>query len=314
MAGSARRFPALRHGVYALITLSAWIAGATLGIIPPASQGTQAEKEHPQFILRAAHPKAPVGGNGPIFILAIGSDSRPRTPIDRGHSDVLQLIGVSQQKNKASILGFNRDYEVPIPGVGVDKINEAMSTGGPDLTVATVEALSGIHIDYYLITSFGGLKTMIDKVGGLTIEVPYPIYDPHSGAAIDPGFQHLDGTQTLAMARARHNVPGSVYGRTKNQQRILLATLRQLQEDYAADQGNLNTYIDAISDSTTSTVSMSDLSALADLALKVPNKNVKSVLLPGKSARIGHRTLAFLDRKGANRIFRDVRTDGLIGG
>jgi LCP family protein required for cell wall assembly len=311
MAGSARRFPALRHGLYALIALSTWIAGSAFGVLTPATQGAQ---EYPQIILRAAHPGAPVGGSGPIFILAIGSDARPGTPITRGHSDVLQLIGVSQSKKKASVLGFNRDYEVPIPGIGVDKINEAMSTGGPDLTIQTVEALSGIRIDYYLITSFGGVKTMIDKIGGLTVDVPYPIYDPHSGAAIDPGFQHLDGTQALAMARARHNVPGSVYGRTKNQQRILLAALKQLQEDYAADSGSLNTYMNALTDGTTSSVSMSDLSGLADLALDISNSQVKAVLLPGKSARIGHRTLAFLDRKAANRIFRDVRPDGFIGG
>jgi LCP family protein required for cell wall assembly len=311
MAGSARSFPVLRHGIYALVALSTWVAGSALGVLQPATQA--AAPHYPQIILRAAHPGVPVGGSGPIFILAIGSDARPGTPVTRGHSDVLQLIGVNQQEHKASVLGFNRDYEVPIPGIGVDKINEAMSSGGPDLTVQTVEALSGIHIDYYLITSFGGVKSMIDKIGGLTIDVPYPIYDPHSGAAIDPGFQHLDGTQTLAMARARHNVPGSVFGRTKNQQRILLAVLKQLQTEVAGDSGRLNVYISALTDSTTSTVSMSDLSALADLALKIPNDHVKAIILPGKSARIGQRTLTFLDRKAANRIFRDVRPDGLIG-
>jgi LCP family protein required for cell wall assembly len=311
MAGSTRTFPVLRHGIYALVALSTWVAGSALGVVSPATQA--AAPQYPQIILRAAHPEDPVGGSGPIFILAIGSDARPGTPVTRGHSDVLQLIGVNAAKHAASVLGFNRDYEVPIPGIGVDKINEAMSSGGPDLAVQTVEALSGIHIDYYLITSFGGVKAMIDKVGGLTVDVPYPIYDPHSGAAIDPGFQHLDGTQTLAMARARHNVPGSVYGRTKNQQRILLAVLKQLQTEVSGDSSRLNVYINALTSSTTSTVSMSDLSALADLALKIPNDHVKAILLPGKSARIGHRTLAFLDRKAANRIFRDVRPDGLIG-
>src|SRR5919206_3912902 len=147
MAGSVPRFPALRHGVYALVALTTWVAGSALGTIPPAA--SHAAPEYPQMILRAAHPNAPVGGNGPIFLLAIGSDSRPGTPITRGHSDVLQLIAVNQQTHKASVLGFNRDYEVPIPGIGFNKINEAMAFGGPQLTVQTVEALSGIHIDYY---------------------------------------------------------------------------------------------------------------------------------------------------------------------
>jgi LCP family protein required for cell wall assembly len=311
MAGSVPRFPVLRHGVYALVALSTWVAGSALGTIPPAASNTQ---EYPTMILRAAHPNAPVGGSGPIFILALGSDARPGTPITRGHSDVMQLIGVSQSKNKASVVGFNRDYEVPIPGIGFDKINEAMSSGGPDLAVQTVEALSGIHIDYVLITSFDGVKKMIDEIGGLLVNVPYPIYDPHSGAAIDPGFQHLDGTQALAMARARHNVPGSVFGRTKNQQRILLATLTQLREEVSQDSGRLNVYLNALMDGTVTDVSQTDIDALANLALKIPANQVKAMILPGRSARIGHRTLSFLDRKAANQIFRDVRPDGLIGG
>jgi len=312
MAGSVPRFPVLRHGVYALVALTTWVAGSALGTIPPSA--STAVPQYPQMILRAAHPNAPVGGNGPIFILALGSDSRPGTPITRGHSDVIQLICVNQQQDKASVLGFNRDYEVPIPGIGFDKINEAMSSGGPDLTVQTVEALSGIKIDYVLITSFDGVKKMIDDIGGLLVDVPYPIYDPHSGAAIDPGFQHLDGTQALAMARARHNVPGSVFGRTKNQQRILLATLTQLREQVSQDSSRLNVYLNALMDGTVTDVSQSDIDALANLALKIPTSHVKAIILPGRSARIGHRTLSFLDRKAANRIFRAVRPDGILGG
>jgi polyisoprenyl-teichoic acid--peptidoglycan teichoic acid transferase len=192
-----------------------------------------------------------------------------------------------------------------------------MSSGGPDLTVQTVEALSGIKIDYVLITSFDGVKKMIDEIGGLLVDVPYPIYDPHSGAAIDPGFQHLDGTQALAMARARHNVPGSVFGRTKNQQRILLATLTQLRDQVSHDSSPpniLNGYLNALMDGTVTDVSQSDIQALADLALQIPTNQVKAVILPGRSARIGHRTLSFLDRKAANRIFRAVRPDGTLGG
>jgi LCP family protein required for cell wall assembly len=312
MAGSAPRSPVLRHGIYALIALSTWVAGSALGSVPPTAAPALAQ--YPQMILRAAHPGVPIGGNGPIWVLALGSDSRPGTPITRGHSDVIQLIGVNQNKDKASVLGFNRDYEVPIPGIGFDKINEAMAYGGPDLTVQTIEALSGIHIDYVLITSFGGVKTMIDEIGGLLVDVPYPIYDPHSGAAIDPGFQHLDGTQALAMARARHNVPGSVFGRTKNQQRILLATLTQLRQQVSQDSSRLNVYLNALMDGTVTDVSQTDIQALANLALKIPTSGVKAIILPGRSTRIGHRTLSFLDRPAANKIFRQVRPDGLLGG
>ena len=65
MAGSVRHFPVLRHGVYALMTLTIWVAGSALGAIPPSA--SSAAPQYPQMILRAAHPNAPVGGNGPIL-------------------------------------------------------------------------------------------------------------------------------------------------------------------------------------------------------------------------------------------------------
>jgi anionic cell wall polymer biosynthesis LytR-Cps2A-Psr (LCP) family protein len=105
-----------------------------------------------------------------------------------------------------------------------------------------------------------------------------------------------------------------VFGRTKNQQRILLATLTQLRSEVSQDSNRLNVYLHALMDGTVTDVSQSDIDALANLALKIPTSHVKAVILPGRSARIGHRTLSFLDRKGADRIFRAVRPDGILGG
>ena len=51
-----------------------------------------------------------------------------------------------------------------------------MSAGGPQLTIQTVEHLTGIHLDFYVLTSFQGLPAIIDAIGGVTVNVPIPMH------------------------------------------------------------------------------------------------------------------------------------------
>ena len=37
--------------------------------------------------------------------------------------------------------------------------------------------MSGVRIDYWAITTFWGFTDMIDAIGGLTVDVPFPFYD-----------------------------------------------------------------------------------------------------------------------------------------
>ncbi|MGH2690912.1 MAG: hypothetical protein ACRDHM_00215, partial [Actinomycetota bacterium] len=62
--------------------------------------------------------RPPLPSNDPLFLLAIGSDARPRGSLTRSLADSLHIIGVNPQTNVASILGIPRDSYVPIPGGG----------------------------------------------------------------------------------------------------------------------------------------------------------------------------------------------------
>ena len=39
--------------------------------------------------------------------------------------------------------------------------------------VATVENLTGVTFDYYVLTGFDGMTRIFDALGGLKIDVPY---------------------------------------------------------------------------------------------------------------------------------------------
>ena len=112
-----------------------------------------------------------------------------------------------------------------------------MSFGGPKLTIQTIENLTGIHIDFYVLTSFAGLKSMIDAIGGVTVDVLQPMHDHFSGADFDPGPVHMTGAQALAFARDRHDFSRGDLDRSQNQGRLFLATLAEFRKDFQADPG-----------------------------------------------------------------------------
>ena len=97
----------------------------------PAPSGTAS----PPVRLYAAHGAASLipalRGERPLFILSLGSDARPGQDITRQRCDSIHLIGIDLATHRASILGFPRDSYVSIPGHGTNKINSAMSAGGP---------------------------------------------------------------------------------------------------------------------------------------------------------------------------------------
>ena len=81
-----------------------------------------------------------------------------------------------------------------------DKINAAYAYGGLELTQQTVSDFLGIKLDRYAIIDFKSLVSLVDAVGGLEIDVPVRMYVPLEGIDLQPGLQHLNGEQVLALS------------------------------------------------------------------------------------------------------------------
>ena len=106
----------MRRSALLAAGILAWIAGATLGT-SPAPEAAAA----PLLAIGKAHASyTPLLTEGkPIFVLAIGSDSRmdDDAAIARGLGDSIHIIGINPKKNRASILGFpRRDRGTDAPG------------------------------------------------------------------------------------------------------------------------------------------------------------------------------------------------------
>jgi LCP family protein required for cell wall assembly len=154
---------------------------------------------------------APFGGQRVVFL---GSDARAG---EASRSDTIVVT-----KAGSGMLAVPRDTLVDIPGVGEDKINAAFANGGPELTVETLENLTGVRMNDYVIVHFDGVEEIVDALGGITIEVDKPVRVGIDGRRvyIPAGTQTLDGMQALAYVRYRGG-PTADIGRIGRQQKFL---------------------------------------------------------------------------------------------
>lgn len=176
--------------------------------------------------------------NDPINIVLLGLDQRPEES-GPSRTDTIIVIGVDPVSHTASILSIPRDLWVPIPGYTENRINTAnyigdlkgYPGGGPALVKKTIEYNLGIHVHYYVRLNFEGFVRIIDRIGGIEIEVPQEIEDtqypdPDNPGAyttiyIPAGMQHMDGEMALKYARTRHM--DSDFGRLRRQQQVIMA-------------------------------------------------------------------------------------------
>jgi polyisoprenyl-teichoic acid--peptidoglycan teichoic acid transferase len=146
----------------------------------------------------------------------LGSDARAE---EASRSDTIVVL-----KAGGGALAVPRDTLVEIPGVGEDKVNAAFATGGPDLTVETLEGLTDLSIDHYVVVDFNGVQEIVDALGGITVNVEQPIEYTLDGqpVSIPAGTQELDGAQALGFVRFRGD-PTADIGRIGRQQEFLRA-------------------------------------------------------------------------------------------
>jgi LCP family protein required for cell wall assembly len=254
-----------------------------------------------------------VPSNGPLFVLAIGSDARPGQSITGSRADSLHIIGVNPRKGWASILGIPRDSYVAIPGVGSQKINAALFYGGPELVVRTVEQLTRIPIDAYLLTGFFDFRRMVTKIGPIEVTVPYPMSDAASGAHFGAGPTRMKGPRALAFARNRHDAPGGDFGRSLNQGRLLLSALRAFRDDLRKDPLALFRWTTAGFEHLRTDLSLVEMLELLHAAVSIEPSRVANRVVSGGGGTVGGASVVRLG-SAAQAAFRNLRQDGLLGG
>lgn len=195
----------------------------------------------------------PWGDDGRFDLLLLGSDAGPYRWSRR--MDVMLLVEIDVATGKVAMIGLPRNLQnTPFPpgkardavacGCFADLLNalyvEATfrhperwpgsgAVEGIGAVRATISELTKRPVDAVLVADLWGVIKVVDAMGGIDIDVPTAVYDPHYPdpvmgpieLRIRAGKQHFDGRLALAYARSRH--ASSDYARMARQQTLLLA-------------------------------------------------------------------------------------------
>ncbi|MDQ1374058.1 MAG: polyisoprenyl-teichoic acid--peptidoglycan teichoic acid transferase [Actinomycetota bacterium] len=246
-----------------------------------------------------------------LFILVAGSDARPGEDLRRTRSDSIHLLAVNPRTLEGTVMGFPRDSWVDIPGHGAGKINTALQLGGPDLLAQTVRHLTGLPVHYYVLTSFPGLTSMVDELGGVDVFVDRRMNDSYSGARFEPGWHHFNGSEALAFSRDRHDVPNGDFSRSENQGKLILAALAKMRGEVGDDEG-IRQWIRVMLRHVVLDVSADEVLPLGALARRLEPASLRNIVVPGRVGTAGKQSVVYLGEE-ATRIFEDLRPDAVLG-
>lgn len=181
-------------------------------------------------------------------VLLIGVDSR--TGNDISNTDTLIVASYNYETKNLNMVSIPRDFHVEInPATKwYGRINSVYASAegkkegtGFDTLEKSIEGVTGLEIQYYVLVDFKAFVEIIDKVGGVNINVEnsftdymYPEGLKYKTVKFVAGPQVMDGKTALIYSRSRHssmNNEGTDYARAKRQQKVILALKDKISQD-----------------------------------------------------------------------------------
>ncbi|MBA3780746.1 MAG: LCP family protein [Nocardioides sp.] len=189
--------------------------------------------------------KVASGPQEPLNVLVMGSDTRDcdgcalDDEAGGDASDTTILLHLSADRKRAYGVSIPRDSIVDRPDCGdKDQIpggedvlwNAAYTVGDQACTIRQFEELTGVFVDHYVVVNFGGFKSMVNAIDGVSVCIPEDIVDPKHGINIEAGKSRvLRDAEALNYVRARYTLgDGSDISRIKRQQAFIASMVNKL--------------------------------------------------------------------------------------
>lgn len=224
----------------------------------------------------------------PFYLLLLGVDKDAGRMEDTENygaeesnyrSDSIMLCRINPKDVKVTMVSIHRDTLVNMDSHGQQKINAAYSFGGPAYATQTISKFCGVPISHYAEVDLDRFISIVDVVGGVTVDLPVPVYDPeYTELDLPAGEQTLDGTQAALLCRCRHGYDaygdGDVF-RAANQRMVFSAVIKKVLQ---SDPATLASTVSTMADSVTTDM---DVSSILNLAMQMKDLNVDEDIMTG---------------------------------
>jgi LCP family protein required for cell wall assembly len=216
--------------------------------VPPLAKGQTDSDGSAQNILLLGNDSRAGASRAEEKALKEGDDGGSVNP------DTMMVLHVPADGGRPSVISFPRDSWVSIPGNGEGKLNaaygdayaaakdahaseQAAQGAGIDLTIRTIEELTGLHIDHYMQVNLLGFYRISNAIGGVTVCLNAAqnastdsdaFGQGYSGIDLPAGVSVIKGVQALAFVRQRHGLPNGDLDRIKRQQYFLASAFAKI--------------------------------------------------------------------------------------
>ena len=304
---AAAHFPASRSSrhlgrIAALCALALGLTGiSTVGFGYARLQGNVTQHNVEDLLSdRPTIPADSAAGNAQNILL-MGSDVRSGASdidgsgaagdVEGMRADTTMLLHISADRKRVTVVSIPRDLIVDIPECKVldesgnlvrtaasksgTRFNAAFAIGGSHgnvgsaaaCTMATVEQMTGIRLTGFMVANFAAFKNIVDAIGGVPMYFPEALHDKYSGLDVSQGCVLVNGTQALALARARKSIgDGSDIGRIGRQQELVTAMLTEAMKlNLFTDVGKLFDVLSTVTSNLETSQGLGNIPTLAGL-------------------------------------------------
>lgn len=170
-----------------------------------------------------------------ILLLGKGGESQS----DGGNlTDTIMIAQILNPEKQINLISIPRDFLVFDEEGYYSKINSIyareISSGKTEIEAIKalqdkITEITGISFDYYAEVDFAGFVQIVDKIGGVEVDVTEAIDDPYYPGpnysyqrfTLPAGIQTLDGETALKYSRTRYTSVGGDLDRARRQQQII---------------------------------------------------------------------------------------------
>lgn len=240
-------------------------------------------------------PNAPAGGGyiggdntkdnsskGPItnrsFNILIAGNDAYGSLAGRGRHDVNILMTVNPVTKTILLTNTPRDYYVPIPGVTYSGMRDKLTHAGIYgvwSSVATIQNVYNVDIDYYIRLNFTSFIMLVDAIGGVDV------YSPYDFLSFKKGMNHIaTGSRALSFARERYSFGDGDNQRGRNQMALIEAILNKILSP--AIITNYAQLVSTMSNAIQTNLTMDDITSIARMQIDNPASwNITSQAVTG---------------------------------
>ena len=167
-------------------------------------------------------------------IVIYGVDSREGQLTKDSHSDTIVICSINKSTKEVKMVSVYRDTYLDNTNGEFRKATECYFFGGPERSINMLNKNLDLDITGYVTVNFNAVVEAVDLIGGIDLDVTeeeiqwingyqeenYAVTGAEPVLVTSAGYQHLNGTQTLAYCRIRYT-DGYDFKRTERQRTVL---------------------------------------------------------------------------------------------